>query len=110
MNGVLATTRGLGNHGDLSLKKCVISTPHTSFVTVDQYCQLLILASNGVWEVFSDHEAAALLLQVDILISQLKLHVYGTFPMMRLRCSEFVLSLVWGILNFLVTSNHGNRS
>ena len=32
VNGVLATTRGLGNHGDPDLKKAVIVDPHTMTV------------------------------------------------------------------------------
>ena len=65
VNSILATTRGLGNHGDVSLKKCVISEPYTTSVKIDQYAQFLILASNGVWEVFSEKDAASLLLQVE---------------------------------------------
>ena len=64
LNGVLATTRGLGNHGDPGLKKCVITEPYTTSVKIDQYAQFLILATNGVWDVFSEDEAAALLMQV----------------------------------------------
>ena len=64
MNGVLLTTRGLGNHGDLTLKKVVVVEPHTVTAPVDQYAQFLILASRGVWEVFTDKEAASLLIKV----------------------------------------------
>ncbi|XP_048772728.1 protein phosphatase 2C-like domain-containing protein 1 isoform X3 [Ostrea edulis] len=64
VSGVVATTRGLGNHGDLVLKKSVIVEPHTMSVAVDQYCQFLLLASHGVWEVFSETEAANLLLKL----------------------------------------------
>ena len=64
VNGVLSTTRGLGNHGDPALKRCVITEPYTTSVKIDQYAQFLILATHGVWEVFSEDEAAALLLQV----------------------------------------------
>ena len=64
VNGVLSSTRGLGNHGDVSMRKYVIPTPHTNSVVIDQYAQFLILATNGVWEVFSDKEATSLLLQV----------------------------------------------
>ena len=69
VNGVLGATRGLGNHGDPLLKKCVISDPHTTTVPIDQYAQFLILASNGVWEVFSEHEAASLLTQVCLCLT-----------------------------------------
>ena len=68
VNGVVATTRGLGNHGDVVLKKSVIVEPHTMSVAVDQYCQFLLLASHGVWEVFSETEATNLLLKVHVTI------------------------------------------
>ncbi|KAK6165769.1 hypothetical protein SNE40_022628 [Patella caerulea] len=63
VNGILSTTRGLGNHGDLKLKKSVLVEPYTTCVTIDQYAQFLCMASNGVWEVFSDQEVASLLLK-----------------------------------------------
>ncbi|KAL4217224.1 Protein phosphatase 2C-like domain-containing protein 1 [Mactra antiquata] len=61
VNGVLLTTRGLGNHGDKNLKKCVIVEPHTISAPIDQYAQFIILATRGVWEVFTEKEAASLL-------------------------------------------------
>jgi len=67
VNGVLSTTRGLGNHGDVSLKRCVITEPSTTSIQIDQYAQFLILATNGVWEVFSEQEAASILLEVNYL-------------------------------------------
>ncbi|XP_071100744.1 LOW QUALITY PROTEIN: protein phosphatase 2C-like domain-containing protein 1 [Haliotis cracherodii] len=63
VNGVVATTRGLGNHGDLSLKKCLQVEPHTTCVPIDQYAQFLVFATNGVWEIFSDQEVTSLLLK-----------------------------------------------
>ncbi|XP_067687569.1 protein phosphatase 2C-like domain-containing protein 1 [Haliotis asinina] len=63
VNGVVATTRGLGNHGDLSLKKCLQVEPHTTCVSIDQYAQFLVFATNGVWEIFSDQEVTSLLLK-----------------------------------------------
>ena len=66
VNGILNATRGLGNHGDPPLKKCVISDPYTTSVPIDQYAQILILASNGLWEVFSENEAASLVTQVSV--------------------------------------------
>ena len=77
VNGVVATTRGLGNHGDVVLKKSVIVEPHTMSVAVDQYCQFLLLASHGVWEVFSETEATNLLLKVHVTILSLS-HLYIT--------------------------------
>ena len=64
VNGVLGTTRGLGNHGDVKLKKCVLVEPYTTSVPIDQYAQFLIIASHGVWEVFTPQEASSLLLKV----------------------------------------------
>lgn len=69
VNGVLAATRGLGNHGDPALKKCVIIDPYTTCVKIDQHAQFLILATNSVWEVFSPEEAASLLIQVRMKLS-----------------------------------------
>lgn len=64
VNGVLMTTRGLGNHGDKKLKKCVLVEPYTTSVPIDQYAQFLVLATRGVWEVFSENEVASLLIKV----------------------------------------------
>ena len=64
LNGIVPTTRGLGNHGDPGLKKLMITEPSFCTVPVDQYAQFLILATPGVWKVFSPQEAAELLLQV----------------------------------------------
>ena len=64
VNGVILTTRGLGNHGDKKLKKCILVEPYTTCVPIDQYAQFLVLATQGVWEVFSKQEAASLLLRV----------------------------------------------
>jgi len=59
----VAATRGLGNHGDPELKQVVIADPSTMSVKIDQYAQMLVLASHGVWEVFSPTEVASILLQ-----------------------------------------------
>ncbi|ESO82507.1 hypothetical protein LOTGIDRAFT_236983 [Lottia gigantea] len=64
VNGVLSTTRGLGNHGDIKMKKSVIVEPYTTCVSIDQYAQFVVMASSGVWEVFSDEEVASLLLKL----------------------------------------------
>ncbi|XP_063412783.1 protein phosphatase 2C-like domain-containing protein 1 isoform X2 [Mytilus trossulus] len=64
VNGVLSTTRGLGNHGDVKLKKCVLVEPYTTSIPIDQYAQFIILASHGVWEVFTPQEATSLLLKL----------------------------------------------
>ncbi|XP_070570086.1 protein phosphatase 2C-like domain-containing protein 1 [Ptychodera flava] len=61
VNGVLDTTRGIGNHGDPHLKKAVICEPYATSVVIDQYAEFLILANNGIWEVFSEDEAVSLM-------------------------------------------------
>ena len=66
LNGVLSVTRGLGNHGDKKLKDCVVVDPHVTTVPIDQYAQFLVLASHGVWEVFSPEEVASLLSKVKL--------------------------------------------
>ncbi|CAM9215967.1 unnamed protein product [Bubo scandiacus] len=62
VEGYLRTTRGLGHHGDPVLKRSVIPVPHTVSVPIDDTCQFLILASNGLWEVLDDNEVLALTL------------------------------------------------
>lgn len=61
VNGVVKSTRGLGNHGDPNLKASVIRTPVVNCITLEDTDQFLILASNGVWEVFSEEEVILLL-------------------------------------------------
>ena len=70
VNGVVTSTHGLGNHGDVALKLCVTSEPYTTVVPVDQYAQFVILATRGVWEVFSPEEAAQMLIQVGWLVGR----------------------------------------
>ncbi|KAM6315162.1 protein phosphatase 2C-like domain-containing protein 1 [Aegotheles albertisi] len=62
VEGYLRTTRGLGHHGDPVLKRSVIPVPHTISVPIDDTCQCLILASNGLWEVLDYNEVVALTL------------------------------------------------
>nr|XP_009937131.1 PREDICTED: protein phosphatase 2C-like domain-containing protein 1 [Opisthocomus hoazin] len=62
VEGHLRTTRGLGHHGDPVLKRSVIPVPHTISVPIDDTCQFLILASNGLWEVLDYSEVLALTL------------------------------------------------
>ncbi|KAL8617478.1 hypothetical protein ACOMHN_048116 [Nucella lapillus] len=64
VNGILATTRGLGNHGDPILKKCVPVEPHTYSLQIDQYAQFVVMATSGVWEVLSDQEVGSLLMRM----------------------------------------------
>ncbi|XP_021241123.1 protein phosphatase 2C-like domain-containing protein 1 isoform X2 [Numida meleagris] len=62
VEGHLRTTRGLGYHGDPLLKRSVIPVPHSISVPIDDSCQFLILASNGLWEVLDYNEVCALTL------------------------------------------------
>ncbi|GFN89478.1 protein phosphatase 2c-like domain-containing protein 1 [Plakobranchus ocellatus] len=64
VNGVLSVTRSLGNHGDKKLKDCVIVDPYVTSVPIDQYAQILVLASAGVWDVLSDEEVTSLLVKL----------------------------------------------
>ncbi|XP_050771862.1 protein phosphatase 2C-like domain-containing protein 1 [Gymnogyps californianus] len=63
VEGYLRTTRGLGHHGNPVLKRSVIPVPHTISVCIDDTCQFLILASNGLWEVLDYNEVLALTLK-----------------------------------------------
>ncbi|XP_005387518.1 PREDICTED: protein phosphatase 2C-like domain-containing protein 1 [Chinchilla lanigera] len=60
LEGQTKTTRGLGFHGDLKLKKFIIPAPETISVPIDDLCQFLILATNGLWEVLDKEEVIAL--------------------------------------------------
>ncbi|KYO26905.1 protein phosphatase 2C-like domain-containing protein 1 [Alligator mississippiensis] len=62
VEGLIRATRGLGHHGDPKLKKSVIPVPHTTSIPVDESCQFLILASNGLWEVLDKSEVVKLTL------------------------------------------------
>ncbi|XP_035175462.1 protein phosphatase 2C-like domain-containing protein 1 [Oxyura jamaicensis] len=60
VEGHLRTTRGLGHHGDPVLKRSVIPVPHSISVPIDNSCQFLVLASNGLWEVLDYNQVCAL--------------------------------------------------
>uniref|UniRef100_A0A8C9DYE9 Protein phosphatase 2C like domain containing 1 n=1 Tax=Phocoena sinus TaxID=42100 RepID=A0A8C9DYE9_PHOSS len=60
LQGQTKTTRGLGFHGNLKLKKFIIPAPQTISVPIDDLCQFLILATNGLWEVLDTKEVTAL--------------------------------------------------
>ncbi|NWH58515.1 PP2D1 protein, partial [Geococcyx californianus] len=62
VEGYLRTTRGLGHHGNPLLKRSVIPVPHTISVPIDNTCQFLILATNGLWEVLDYNQVLALTL------------------------------------------------
>ncbi|XP_012413548.2 protein phosphatase 2C-like domain-containing protein 1 [Trichechus manatus latirostris] len=60
LEGQTKTTRGLGFHGNLKLKKLIIPAPQTISVPIDDLCQFLVLATNGLWEVLDKNEVIAL--------------------------------------------------
>ncbi|XP_075861752.1 protein phosphatase 2C-like domain-containing protein 1 isoform X2 [Microcebus murinus] len=60
LEGQIKITRGLGFHGRLNLKKFIIPAPQTISVPIDDLCQFLILATNGLWEVLDTKEVIAL--------------------------------------------------
>lgn len=60
LEGHIKTTRGLGFHGNLQLKKIIIPAPETISVPIDDLCQFLILATNGLWEALDKEEVIAL--------------------------------------------------
>ncbi|KAJ1071021.1 hypothetical protein K5549_015294 [Capra hircus] len=60
LQGQTATTRGLGFHGNLKLKRFVIPAPQTISVPIDDLCQFLILGTNGLWGVLDTKEVTAL--------------------------------------------------
>ncbi|XP_053454803.1 protein phosphatase 2C-like domain-containing protein 1 [Nycticebus coucang] len=62
LEGQIKTTRGLGFHGNLKLKKFIIPAPQTISVPIDDLCQFLILATNGLWEVLDTKEVTALVM------------------------------------------------
>jgi serine/threonine protein phosphatase PrpC len=50
IGGVFETTRGLGNHGDKDLKKCVIHTPYFRTYEIDPTIECIIIATEGLWQ------------------------------------------------------------
>jgi len=66
VEGVLAVTRAIG---DKDLKKCVTAHPDVYDIELTNQDELLILASDGLWDVMSNQEA------VDIAIGQQDLGV-----------------------------------
>ncbi|XP_024899373.1 protein phosphatase 2C-like domain-containing protein 1, partial [Pteropus alecto] len=60
LEGQIKTTRGLGFHGNPKLKNFIIPAPQTISVPIDDLCQFLILATNGLWEVLDKKEVTAL--------------------------------------------------
>ncbi|EER95033.1 hypothetical protein BDA96_01G432800 [Sorghum bicolor] len=57
VQGSLAVSRGIG---DGHLKQWVVADPDTRTVLVDQQCEFLILASDGLWDKIDNQEAVDL--------------------------------------------------
>jgi serine/threonine protein phosphatase PrpC len=53
IDGIFETTRGLGNHGDKDLKKCVINSPYVRTFDIDPTMECIILATEGLWQALS---------------------------------------------------------
>lgn len=60
IEGIIKNTRGLGHHGNPKMKKTVIPVPNTISFSVDNSCQFLIIATNGLWEVLDKSEVVLL--------------------------------------------------
>lgn len=56
--GILSVSRSIGDH---FFKRYVTARPHTSSFQVEDNHDFLIIACDGVWDVFSDDEAVALI-------------------------------------------------
>ncbi|XP_002987519.2 probable protein phosphatase 2C 2 [Selaginella moellendorffii] len=54
LQGVLAVSRGIG---DIHLKRWVSAEPEIQKLAVDEDCEFLLLASDGLWDVVSNQEA-----------------------------------------------------
>ncbi|XP_042535725.1 protein phosphatase 2C-like domain-containing protein 1 [Dipodomys spectabilis] len=62
LEGQIKTTRGFGFHGNPQLKKFFIPAPQTISVPIDDLCQFLLLATNGLWEVLDKKEVTSLII------------------------------------------------
>ena len=60
VNGVVMTTRGLGNHGDPVLKSSILNIPAIRCVPVTN-SHIILIATHGFWQVFNEHEATLLI-------------------------------------------------
>lgn len=51
INGIIEKTRGLGNHGDKDLKKCLINSPYCWTYPIDANLECIVIATEGLWDV-----------------------------------------------------------
>lgn len=61
INGALGTTRGLGNIGDMGLNQCIKNDPKFKQVQLVDSDQVIVLASSGLWKMFSYEEVSHLI-------------------------------------------------
>ena len=61
VNGVVATTRGLGNHGDPTLKLNILNIPAVNRASLSGNVQIILVASFGFWQVFNESEVVLLI-------------------------------------------------
>ena len=61
INGALGTTRGLGNIGDIRINQCIINDPKSKHVKLLDGDQIIVLASSGLWKMFSYEETSMLI-------------------------------------------------
>ena len=74
VNGVLDTTRGLGNQGDWRLKICVINKPKFRVVNLKITDKMVVLASEGLWKFFS-YDDVLFLLTMNIFLRDISVNV-----------------------------------
>jgi len=61
VNGLFASTRGLGNHGDPLLKTVMVPNPSITVSKIDPSDQFIVLFTAGISNVFKDEEVMFLL-------------------------------------------------
>ncbi|KAK3754616.1 hypothetical protein QZH41_007921 [Actinostola sp. cb2023] len=86
INGALGTTRGLGNIGDVGLNHCIIIEPKFKYVKLLETDQVIVLASSGLWKMFSYDETSHLVFGFFGKVKRNTVHgiVYGnSIPSLR---------------------------
>ncbi|CAF3506710.1 unnamed protein product [Rotaria sp. Silwood1] len=61
--GIHETTRGLGNHDDKDIKKCVINSPYYWTYEIDPSLECIIIATEGLWQVLQYDIVADIVIQ-----------------------------------------------
>ncbi|XP_004588434.2 protein phosphatase 2C-like domain-containing protein 1 [Ochotona princeps] len=102
LEGEIEITRGLGFHGNLRLKKFFIPAPQTISVPVDDLCQFLILATNGLWEVLDKKEVIAL------TITEFQMYKDTHDSTMQNKCQPPIKSLLFPVSAPSTTASEGH--